>query len=116
MSLLKGHSQYNLQTVPTFFGYISNGNIIGVNSGHATTEGYRSRGLWVHPQHRKQGIGQQLLLKTILQAKKENADLIWSYPRKTSWTTYESAGFELVSDWAVSETSSSNAFCVKKIS
>jgi hypothetical protein len=47
------------------------------------------------------------------QAKKENCDFIWGFPRKTSWDLgiYKKAGFELCSKWIPSETSANNAYC-----
>jgi hypothetical protein len=41
----------------------------------------------------------------------EGAVLCWSYPKKTSWKSYLNAGFELVTEWEISETSDSNAYC-----
>jgi GNAT superfamily N-acetyltransferase len=85
--------------------------IAGVNSGHKCMDGsYRSRGLFVYPKFRNLGIGYKLLLETINQGKKESAKFVWSYPRNTSWKTYEKAGFILTSDWEYSETGI-NAFC-----
>ena len=41
----------------TFVCVKSDSDIIAVNSGHRTTpEYYRTRGIWVHPDHRGQGI------------------------------------------------------------
>ena len=107
---------YNMQTPTTFLAYKINGNIVGVNSGHATiNNAYRSRGLWVDPAFRKQGIGKELLLATINQAVNENSNMIWSLPRQTSWNTYKLAGFELGSSWFKTETSDNNAYCFKKL-
>jgi GNAT superfamily N-acetyltransferase len=76
---------------------------------------YRSRGLWVDPKHRGKGIGKQLLVETINQAKREDARMIWSFPKHTSWKTYNSVGFELTSDWQSSETSNENAYCILEL-
>ena len=114
MSFLEGYDMANMQSTPTFFGYIINDFIIGVNSGHAcpNQNNYRSRGLWVDPDHRGRGIAQQLLTATINQGLTEGYNQIWSYPRLSSWPTYQAVGFELASDWAASETSEANAYCV----
>ena len=72
---------------------------------------YRSRGLYVFEKFRGRGIGTLLLTATIEQAKAENAVLCWSYPRKSSWKSYLNAGFELASEWEISETSDANAYC-----
>lgn len=95
-----------------YFGYRLNNIIVGVNSCHLCTDGSaRSRGLWVHPDYRKNGIGSNLLRVAIDMAREHSARFIWSFPRKSSWNTYESVGFSLSSSWSQSETSSANAYC-----
>ena len=112
MCYLGGYDLVNMHTAPTFFAYAIDGEIAGVNSGHmCKDQQYRSRGLYVFDKFRGKGIGTLLLTATIEQAKKENAALCWSYPRKTSWKSYLAAGFELASDWETSETSDANAYC-----
>lgn len=116
MVFKSGYDMYNMNTTPSFFGYFINDELVGVNSGHGCADNmYRSRGLWVFPEHRGKGIGKQLLIETINQAKRENADVIWSFPKRTSWNTYNSVGFELAGDWQKSETSNENAYCILKI-
>jgi len=111
MEFLEGYDISNMIPRPTFFGYIIDSKIVGVNSGHRCSDNsYRSRGLWVHLNYRKQGIGQLLLQATVGQAVEEKTKMIWSYPRKTSWPTYSKVGFKLASEWHASETSESNAF------
>jgi GNAT superfamily N-acetyltransferase len=106
-----GYDVKNLYQTPIFFAYIIDDNIAGVNSGHlCSDDSYRSRGLFVFDKYRKKGIGTELLLATIEQAKKSNASMIWSYPRSNSWTTYERAGFTLTSSWEEGE-SGLNAYC-----
>lgn len=113
MMFLSGYDIYNMNTNPTFFGYYLFDKLVGVNSGHMCNGlQYRSRGLYVFESYRGLGLGRELLLATIAQAKLENAKMIWSYPRKTSWKTYQNAGFRLVTDWEQSETSNSNAYCI----
>lgn len=118
MCYLGGHDASNMQTPPTFIGYFdSQDKLVGVNSGHKTDKNnYRSRGLWVDENNRRRGIGVQLLLSIETQAKIEGCDMIWSYPRQTSWNTYLKAGFTLSSHWVQSDTSPANAYCYKKIS
>jgi GNAT superfamily N-acetyltransferase len=113
MCLLNGYDMANMQSIPTFYGYIINDKIIAVNSGHACPNqtNYRSRGLWVDPNYRGQGIAQQLLKATIKQGRREGYTQIWSYPRRSSWPTYRAVGFELASAWEASETSEANAYC-----
>ena len=113
MCFLGNYDMDNMLVKPTFFGYYKNGQLVGVNSGHSCprSNSYRSRGLWVHPQHRRQGIGKALLEITVAEGFNTEHDMIWSFPRKTSWPTYQSTGFQLSSDWLPSETSDLNAYC-----
>lgn len=112
MCYLGEYDMFNMSTVPTFYAYIIDNKIAGVNSGHMCKDyAYRSRGLYVHNEYRKLGIGTKLLLATIEQGKVENAKYVWSYPRKSSWITYHNAGFYLASEWEQSETSEANAYC-----
>lgn len=86
--------------------------IIAVNSMHLCGDNsMRSRGLWVNPNFRRQGYGAAMLEYAIAAARREGCPYIWSYPRKTSWSTYESVGFKLTSEWGASDTSPENAFC-----
>jgi GNAT superfamily N-acetyltransferase len=112
MNYLGGYDMFNMSTEPTFFAYKIDGKIAGVNSGHKCSKGhYRSRGLYVFDEFRGLGIGTKLLLATIDQGRKENSVICWSYPRDTSWKTYNSAGFTLHGSFEPSETGS-NAYCV----
>lgn len=116
MCYLGGYDLVNMQSSPTFFAYMIDNEIAGVNSGHRTmNNGYRSRGLYVLEKFRGMGIGTHLLKATIEQAKIEHCNMCWSYPRKSSWKSYLNAGFELASNWGSSETSDDNAYCVIKL-
>jgi GNAT superfamily N-acetyltransferase len=112
MIYLGGIEGKNMLTTPTFFGYFHDNNLAGVNSGHLCADNsYRSRGLYVFPEYRGMGIGSKLLTATIQQAEVEEATLVWSLPRRTSWNTYRRAGFTQTSDWFKTETSDENAYC-----
>lgn len=112
MCFLGGYDLTNLDPNPSFFAYIIDGEIAGVNSGHKTmNDSYRSRGLYVFEKFRGKGIGSLLLKATIEQARLENMSMCWSYPKKSSWKSYLNAGFELASGWELSETSDANAYC-----
>ena len=116
MKFLGGYSIENMHTPNVFLAYKKNEVIVGVNSGHLCDDGsFRSRGLFVFPDYRKSGIGRILLEETINEAIKVNATFVWSYPKKSSWNTYKSVGFDLASEWEKSETSDANAYCKKII-
>lgn len=106
----------NMKFTTDFCGLYCNDQLIGVNSGHPCADGsYRSRGLWVDPTYRGNGYGVILLKATIDLARRLNRRFIWSYPRETSRRTYEAAGFTITSGWTASDTSSSNAYCIKDL-
>lgn len=111
MNFLGGYDMKNMISMPTFFAYKIDDRIVGVNSGHMCDNNvYRSRGLFVFPEFRGQGIGKALLIATITQGINEGAFYIWSYPKKSSWSTYTAAGFVLASAWETSEIDI-NAYC-----
>jgi GNAT superfamily N-acetyltransferase len=97
----------NFDREPTYIIYKINDEIAGCNSGHMCR-------LYVFPKYRKQGIAVQLLKYTINKGIQEKANLVWSYPRFESWSSYRSAGFELKSMWEESETGL-NAYCTIKV-
>lgn len=105
----------NFDNEPTFLLFIDQGKIAGCNSGHLCSDNtYRSRGLYVFPEYRKKGIGKELLKSTINIGIEQQANLIWSYPRYESWSTYSSAGFTLAGQWEKSETGI-NTYCILKV-
>lgn len=111
MHYMEGYDLVNMSYTPTFFAYIIDNEIAGVNSGHMCMNGrYRSRGLYVFERFRGKNIGTELLIATIEQARLEGANLCWSYPKDTSWKTYAKAGFKLDSEFEDSENGK-NAFC-----
>jgi len=115
MNFLGGYDIKNMISNPTFFAYKLDNKIVGVNSGHLCHDNsYRSRGLFVFTEYRKQGIGKILLLATIDKGIREGADYVWSYPKQSSWLTYEAAGFSLASIWEQSELDL-NAYCHFKL-
>ena len=96
---------------PTFLGAYIDNKLVGVNSGHRTSEDqYRSRGVWVNPDYRKQGVSQMLFQMTAHQAKIEGCEMLWSIPRKTALPAYTKFGFETVGDYIITETSEANIY------
>ena len=111
MLLDRTYNMDNFKYATTYHAFLIKDKIVGCNSGHMCADNsYRSRGLYVFEEYRGQGIGVELLLATIEQAREENADIVWSYPRDSSWNTYKKAGFELSSPWENSELGI-NAYC-----
>ena len=112
MLYLSGYSMEHFKLPVKYRGLFENGILVGVNSGHVCSDNsFRSRGLWVDPTCRGRGYGIQLLKQTIEDGRALGCAFCWSLPRKTSWSTYEKAGFRLTSDWLSTDTSSANAYC-----
>ncbi len=100
----------------TFFGVFSKQKLIGVNSGHKSSEvEYRSRGIWVDPAFRKTGVAQLLFDMTADQALNEGCEMIWSIPRKTALKAYTKFGFMTVGDYFNTETSDANIYVLKRL-
>jgi len=100
----------------TFFGVFSKQKLIGVNSGHKSSEvEYRSRGIWVDPAFRKTGVAQTLFDMTADQALTEGCEMIWSIPRKTALKAYTKFGFMTVGDFFNTETSDANIYVLKRL-
>jgi GNAT superfamily N-acetyltransferase len=97
----------------TYFGAEIDGKIVGVNSGYIHT-GYRSRGLYVLPEHRRNGISQALFKATEEDAKKKSIAYIWSMPRETALSAYKKFGFHIVSDFFYGEYGQ-NCFVMREI-
>jgi GNAT superfamily N-acetyltransferase len=95
---------------PTFFGAVMDGKVVGVNSGHATGTGYRSRGLFVFPEHRGQNLGVHLLQKIMNQGLIDGHEYCWSMPRASALSSYIKAGFTIASEEFATETNEKNLF------
>ena len=112
----KPYKEIEKKYEPTFYGYVIDDKIIGVNSGHASSKiHYRSRGLYVLPEYRGKNIGVELLKYSIQLAKKENKKYCWSLPKKTALKTYLTAGFEQTSNFFQTETSNLNCYVIKEL-
>lgn len=99
-----------------YYGAFINDELVGVNSGHQlSTEMYRSRGLWVNPDYRGNGIAKQLLLVLDNDARSKGCKYIWTMPRESAWPCYRSCDYHLVGDWFETETCDSNCYAIKKL-
>jgi len=95
----------------SYFGIVLGEKIIAVNSGHRTRNNlYRSRGIWIDPVYRRQGLSQILFNCIKEQAINEGCEMIWSIPRKTALPAYTKFGFETVGDFFKTETSEANIY------
>jgi GNAT superfamily N-acetyltransferase len=99
----------------TYFGVSINNKIVGVNSGFSPRPfEYRSRGLYVLPKYRKQGISQKLLRATEDEGKKKGYIILWSMPRKSALSAYLKFGFKILSEFYDGEFGK-NCFVMKVI-
>ncbi len=79
-----------------FYGVYDNQRLIGVNSGHRTSQdSWRSRGLWVHPKYRGRKIS-KILLNAVVDSSATR--YIWSCPKVSAINAYKSVGFKQRSD------------------
>lgn len=86
--------------IPRFWGVFYNEELIGVNSGFQTGNGYyRSRGIWVDTNYRRQNIASCLMKEVEKAALQEKSHTLWSMPRHTAIEFYESFGYRQISDW-----------------
>lgn len=91
------NSEYARQTPYFWSVQNSSSQILAVLSGHSTPGfGFRSRGLWVDPQHRRQGFATKLMKQLILFATDSDHTEVWTLPRISSWPFYESQGFQIL--------------------
>lgn len=103
MSSMTLSREYNIKIYkefkPTFWGYYSGDLLIGVNSGHSVySHEFRSRGLFVVSDYRRQGIATALLKTCIQHAFATGHTVCWSFPNIKSIQTYFNAGFSLEYD------------------
>jgi GNAT superfamily N-acetyltransferase len=100
----------------TFWGVFLDHKLVAVNSGHCSSaQHYRSRGLWVDPVYRGQGLAQLLFTATEWQGKNEGCAMMWSIPRHSALKSYLNYGFKTVADFFVTETSQANIYVVKQL-
>lgn len=81
---------------PSFLGVqeLESESIVGVVSGHSTGKGYfRSRGLWVSEEHRRNGFASKLMSGLAEIAQNQGHHTLWTMPRLTSWPFYQKVDF-----------------------
>ncbi len=121
MCWLGGHDM-SLMRAPAHFWIArrSREHIVGVLSGHFggiidNQRSYRTRGLWVAASVRRSGIASALMSAAVEQAKKDNCTLIWTFPRESSISFYESVGFKRIGEWVDSGEFGPNIYALKTI-
>lgn len=94
--LLNGDTDMSLYNNHVYFyKAVVENSVVGVNSVFETAKHeFRSRGLFVFPEFRRQMIGQLLLEEAIRYAKARDGKTIWSIPRVQVLPTYLKVGFE----------------------
>jgi len=106
---------------PVFLAGYEGDRIVAVNSCHLA--GYnacgdlmaRSRGLWVDPEFRGKGYGYKILDRSCDMAGGLGAVLVWSFPRQSSFQTYEKVGFVQLSDWLEDGEFGPNCYAAKRL-
>ncbi len=79
---------------PLFLGYYNDG-IKAVNSGHKTSVlHYRTRGAWCDMDCRRKGYSHEIMEVLEEDAKKQHAEMMWTFSKTSSIPFYESCGFE----------------------
>lgn len=88
-----------MQSNPTFWSAthsFSKLTPIGVVSGYKTSPlSYRSRGLFVDQELRRNKIATRLLESVFSKAKSENCHSVWTMARQTALPFYQAIGFEV---------------------
>ena len=101
---------------PSFVCVRHGSDIVAVNSGHLTTpEYYRTRGIWVHPDHRSQGLAQLTYDHLLKIAQSESAIMMWCIPRSTSLQMHVRWGFSEVGEPRETETHGKNHYVYRWI-
>jgi GNAT superfamily N-acetyltransferase len=114
-----GGRQRNLELLnkkPIFLIAFLNEKIVGVNSFYDTSKTMcRSRGLWVDPLYRKQGIGTHIIQETEKIGIKQGFEKIWSIPRYEALPFYIKCGFKIASSFFNEYQFGPHCFAVKNL-
>jgi len=117
LKLMGGYDNRVEEYSPTFVGAFINNKLVGVNSGHSTSESeYRSRGIYIFPKYRSLNISQKLFKSIEDQARIENKSILWSMPRASALPAYEKFGFRKVSKFFDDMEFGPNCYVVKELS
>lgn len=88
-----------MKAIPVFLACKDQDKIVGVVSGYKTSnEKFRSRGLWVSPDLRGQGLGYALIDELKKEATLAGCRAIWTMARFDAWPFYQKAGFQKKSE------------------
>lgn len=119
MLYLGGYDILVKENTPVFLGIRDGGgHIIAVNSiVKVDKRECRSRGLWVYPQCRGNGLAKIILEASIEEAKKTGCEILWTMPREGALEAYESVGFVQTTDWIENENEvyGPNCYAVKAL-
>jgi len=116
MKYLGGYDMEYKARPPFFIGLVLNDEIVAVNS-YTSTAGtsWRSRGLWVHPWHRRNGYAKEILRETREHIKLMGGTFVWTMPRREALPAYESAGFIRTTGWSTHEWGE-NCYAISSLS
>lgn len=115
MRYLGGYDS-DIHTSPVDFVCLRNSDTVGVISGFITKPGlYRCRGIWVHPEHRGQGLSRLLFDAAEQNAVARGCDRIWSFPRHDALGSYLAHGFRQTSGWRWQGEWGPNCYVIKHL-
>ena len=101
---------------PTFFAIKVDGLIVGVNSGHQTSDtDYRSRGIWVDPDFKMFGNGRRLIDAAEVEARRLGCNILWSCPRQSALSFYLRCGFKQTSEFDNEFEFGPNCYAMKEL-
>ena len=82
-----------------YFGAFDGKTLIGVISAHPTSAlHYRTRGVYVRPEHKQHGIGQRLVLTAFDAAVANGQAINWMLPRVSNIKFFQKCGFQILPD------------------
>jgi len=100
-----------LRYSPTYIAAYKDNKIVGVNSYIRTSDDmHRTRGIWVSPDERKNGVGSLLLnyVSEVVDTK------IWSMPRQSAFKLYINNGYKQTSQFFEKHEFGPHCFMLKE--